>query len=160
MQDNYQPQPQAQLQTHVQKQEQKEVDSLKDELSRLNIKQLRLFGKDLNGLGLNELRLLEHQLNEGLLAIKDMKVLEYKSSTHDEIVTSASTKVKINPMKARQPLMEHFLDSIFVSLYDISVFGRDIDTAIASMIQRVVEQLNEEDDSYEKTKSKYIVTVG
>nr|XP_009782520.1 PREDICTED: agamous-like MADS-box protein AGL15 [Nicotiana sylvestris]XP_016485253.1 PREDICTED: agamous-like MADS-box protein AGL15 [Nicotiana tabacum] len=73
MQDNYQPQPQAQLQTHVQKQEQKEVDSLKDELSRLNIKQLRLFGKDLNGLGLNELRLLEHQLNEGLLAIKDMK---------------------------------------------------------------------------------------
>ncbi|XP_009787834.1 agamous-like MADS-box protein AGL15 [Nicotiana tabacum] len=71
--DNKQPQPQAQLQKHVQKQEQKEVDSLKDELSKLKIKQMRLLGKDLNGLGLSELRLLEHQLNEGLLAIKDRK---------------------------------------------------------------------------------------
>ncbi|KAK4372055.1 hypothetical protein RND71_007439 [Anisodus tanguticus] len=69
--DNEQPQPQQQ--THVLKQEQKEVDSLKDELSKLKIKQLRLLGKDLNGIGLNELRLLEHQLNEGLLAIKDRK---------------------------------------------------------------------------------------
>lgn len=33
----------------------------------------RLLGKDLNGMGLNELRLLEHQLNEGLLAIKERK---------------------------------------------------------------------------------------
>ncbi|XP_060217408.1 agamous-like MADS-box protein AGL15 isoform X1 [Lycium barbarum] len=69
--DNEQPQPQQQ--THVLKQEQKEVDSLKDELSKLKIKQLRLLGKDLNGMGLNELRLLEHQLNEGLLAIKERK---------------------------------------------------------------------------------------
>ncbi|XP_059311652.1 agamous-like MADS-box protein AGL15 isoform X2 [Lycium ferocissimum] len=65
--------PQPQQQTHVLKQEQKEVDSLKDELSKLKIKQLRLLGKDLNGMGLNELRLLEHQLNEGLLAIKERK---------------------------------------------------------------------------------------
>ncbi|XP_055817919.1 agamous-like MADS-box protein AGL15 isoform X2 [Solanum dulcamara] len=66
-------QPQLQQQTHVLKQEQKEVDSLKDELSKLKTKQLRLLGKDLNGMGLNELRLLEHQLNEGLLAIKERK---------------------------------------------------------------------------------------
>ncbi|CAN4110268.1 unnamed protein product [Withania somnifera] len=66
-------QPQLQQQTHMLKQEQKEVDSLKDELSKLKTKQLRLSGKDLNGMGLNELRLLEHQLNEGLLAIKERK---------------------------------------------------------------------------------------
>ncbi|KAK4738160.1 hypothetical protein R3W88_001857 [Solanum pinnatisectum] len=66
-------QPQSQQQTHVLKQEQKEVDSLKDELAKLKTKQLRLLGKDLNGMGLNELRLLEHQLNEGLLAIKERK---------------------------------------------------------------------------------------
>ncbi|XP_006345394.1 agamous-like MADS-box protein AGL15 [Solanum tuberosum] len=66
-------QPQSQQQTHVLKQEQKEVDSLKDELAKLKMKQLRLLGKDLNGMGLNELRLLEHQLNEGLLAIKERK---------------------------------------------------------------------------------------
>ncbi|KAG5627574.1 hypothetical protein H5410_012792 [Solanum commersonii] len=70
-QDNEQPQ--LQQQTHVLKQEQKEVDSLKDELAKLKTKQLRLLGKDLNGMGLNELRLLEHQLNEGLLAIKERK---------------------------------------------------------------------------------------
>ncbi|KAL3348414.1 hypothetical protein AABB24_021864 [Solanum stoloniferum] len=66
-------QPQSQQQTHVLKQEQKEVNSLKDELAKLKTKQLRLLGKDLNGMGLNELRLLEHQLNEGLLAIKERK---------------------------------------------------------------------------------------
>ncbi|KAF3626637.1 hypothetical protein T459_02611 [Capsicum annuum] len=66
-------QPQSQQQTHFLKQEQKEVDSLKDELAKLKTKQLRLLGKDLNGMGLNELRLLEHQLNEGLLAIKERK---------------------------------------------------------------------------------------
>ncbi|XP_049350245.1 agamous-like MADS-box protein AGL15 isoform X2 [Solanum verrucosum] len=66
-------QPQLQQQTHVLKQEQREVDSLKDELAKLKTKQLRLLGKDLNGMGLNELRLLEHQLNEGLLAIKERK---------------------------------------------------------------------------------------
>ncbi|KAG5627578.1 hypothetical protein H5410_012796 [Solanum commersonii] len=70
-QDNEQPQ--LQQQTHVLKQEQKEMDSLKGELAKLKTKQLRLLGKDLNGMGLNELRLLEHQLNEGLLAIKERK---------------------------------------------------------------------------------------
>nr|ABD77426.1 MADS-box protein 9 [Petunia x hybrida] len=70
LEDNEQPQP---LQTYVPKQEQKEMDILKDELSKLKMDQLRLLGKDLSGMGLNELRLLEHQLNEGLLAIKDRK---------------------------------------------------------------------------------------
>ncbi|XP_059285690.1 uncharacterized protein LOC132039164 [Lycium ferocissimum] len=69
--DNEQPQPQ--LQTPVLKQELKEVDSLKDEVSKLKIKQLQLLVKDLNGMGLNELWLLEHQLMEGLLAVKNRK---------------------------------------------------------------------------------------
>ncbi|GLU00328.1 hypothetical protein SLE2022_177050 [Rubroshorea leprosula] len=51
----------------------KEADSLKDELAKLQKKQLRLLGKDLTGLSLKELQLLEQQLNEGLLSVKERK---------------------------------------------------------------------------------------
>ncbi|XP_031128735.1 MADS-box transcription factor 23-like isoform X2 [Ipomoea triloba] len=50
-----------------------EVEVLSDEISKLKSKQLLFLGKDLKGMGLNELRELEHQLHEGLLGIKSRK---------------------------------------------------------------------------------------
>ncbi|GAV57730.1 K-box domain-containing protein, partial [Cephalotus follicularis] len=56
------------------KQDTKELDVLKDENAKLQMKQLRLLGKDLAGLNLKELQQLEQQLNEGLSAVKKKKV--------------------------------------------------------------------------------------
>ncbi|XP_075647048.1 agamous-like MADS-box protein AGL15 [Castanea sativa] len=57
----------------AEKQESKELDVLKDEVARLQMKQLRLLGKDLTGVGLKELQHIEQQLSEGILAVKEKK---------------------------------------------------------------------------------------
>ncbi|KAL7083650.1 hypothetical protein ACP275_14G176300 [Erythranthe tilingii] len=59
-----------------QKQEQTEpheADFFRGEIEKLRIKQLQLLGKNLDGMGLQELSALEQQLNEGLICIKDRK---------------------------------------------------------------------------------------
>ncbi|CAK9147523.1 unnamed protein product [Ilex paraguariensis] len=60
------------------KEESKEVDILKEEIMELKSKQLQLLGKDFSGVGLKELQHLEHQLNEGLLSVKQRKVEELR----------------------------------------------------------------------------------
>ncbi|CAA0816582.1 Agamous-like MADS-box protein AGL15 [Striga hermonthica] len=50
-----------------------ETDALKVEIENLKLKQLQLLGKDLTGMGLQELHALERQLNEGLWCIKERK---------------------------------------------------------------------------------------
>ncbi|KAH6765872.1 hypothetical protein C2S52_016855 [Perilla frutescens var. hirtella] len=54
-------------------QQPKEVDVLKEEIEKLKLKQLRLLGKDLTGMSSQELHLLERQLSEGLICIKERK---------------------------------------------------------------------------------------
>lgn len=54
-------------------QQPKEADILKEEIENLKLKQLRLLGKDLTGMSSQELHLLERQLNEGLICIKERK---------------------------------------------------------------------------------------
>ncbi|XP_057790035.1 agamous-like MADS-box protein AGL15 [Salvia miltiorrhiza] len=51
----------------------KEADILKEEIEKLKLKQLRLMGKDLTGMSSQELHLLERQLSEGLMCIKERK---------------------------------------------------------------------------------------
>ncbi|XP_044492388.1 agamous-like MADS-box protein AGL15 [Mangifera indica] len=51
----------------------KEVEALKDDIAKLQMKQLQLMGKDLNGLSFNDLQLLEQQLHEGMLLVKKKK---------------------------------------------------------------------------------------
>ncbi|XP_074308401.1 agamous-like MADS-box protein AGL15 isoform X2 [Silene latifolia] len=53
--------------------EAKEIDFLKDEITKLQMGQMRLQGKELSGLSLKDLQQLEKQLNEGLLAVKAKK---------------------------------------------------------------------------------------
>ncbi|KAL1545244.1 agamous-like MADS-box protein AGL15 [Salvia divinorum] len=51
----------------------KETDVLNVEIEKLKLKQLQLMGKDLTGMSSQELHLLERQLNEGLICIKERK---------------------------------------------------------------------------------------
>ncbi|KAL6560515.1 hypothetical protein OROGR_004074 [Orobanche gracilis] len=55
------------------KEQPNETAGLKEEIEMLKLKQLRLLGKDLMGMGLPELHVLERQLNEGLWCIKERK---------------------------------------------------------------------------------------
>ncbi|KAH1224991.1 Agamous-like MADS-box protein AGL15 [Glycine max] len=55
------------------KEDSKMVEILREEIEKLETKQLQLVGKDLTGLGLKELQNLEQQLNEGLLSVKARK---------------------------------------------------------------------------------------
>ncbi|PPD79976.1 hypothetical protein GOBAR_DD23090 [Gossypium barbadense] len=52
----------------------KEADNLKDEVAKLQMKQLQLLGKNLTSVSLKELEVLEQQLSEGLLSVKEKKV--------------------------------------------------------------------------------------
>ncbi|KAK6933922.1 Transcription factor, K-box [Dillenia turbinata] len=51
----------------------KEADTLKDEIVKLQLRQLQLMGKELDGLSLKELQHLEQQLSEGLVCVKERK---------------------------------------------------------------------------------------
>ncbi|KAL8095373.1 MADS-box transcription factor 23 isoform X3 [Apium graveolens] len=50
-----------------------EVDALKLEIAKLQKVYRRMMGKELEGLNYKELQHLEHQLNEGILSVKDRK---------------------------------------------------------------------------------------
>ncbi|XWS56289.1 hypothetical protein CRYUN_Cryun09bG0073100 [Craigia yunnanensis] len=50
-----------------------DVNALKEEYLRLRAAYMQLNGKELDGLSFNELQELEHQLNEGILSVKDQK---------------------------------------------------------------------------------------
>ncbi|XP_050212075.1 agamous-like MADS-box protein AGL15 [Mercurialis annua] len=63
----------ARIEYKPEKQSLKEVDVLKEEITKLQAKQLKLLGKDLAGMDLKELQHLEQQLNEGLLCVKEKK---------------------------------------------------------------------------------------
>ncbi|KAL1324711.1 hypothetical protein HN51_034866 [Arachis hypogaea] len=57
----------------AEKEDSKMVEALKDEIAKLERKQLWLLGKDMTGLSIKELQHLEQQLNQGLLAVKERK---------------------------------------------------------------------------------------
>ncbi|PIN16067.1 MADS box transcription factor [Handroanthus impetiginosus] len=50
-----------------------EINALKDEIEKLQLKHSRMMGKELEGLTYDELRNLEQQLTEGILSVKDRK---------------------------------------------------------------------------------------
>ncbi|XP_011025507.1 PREDICTED: agamous-like MADS-box protein AGL15 isoform X2 [Populus euphratica] len=64
---------QPKIEYKAEKPDLKEVDVLKEEIAKLQVKQSRLSGMDLTGLSLKDLQQLEKQLNEGLLFVKEKK---------------------------------------------------------------------------------------
>ncbi|KAE8677466.1 Agamous-like MADS-box protein AGL15 [Hibiscus syriacus] len=68
--------PEIPLMEHkAEKQDSKETENLKDEVAKLQMKQLQLLGKNLTSMSLKELEVLEQQLSEGLLSVKEKKVV-------------------------------------------------------------------------------------
>ncbi|XVF73587.1 hypothetical protein PTKIN_Ptkin12aG0214100 [Pterospermum kingtungense] len=63
----------AQVEEKAEKQDSKKADNLKDEIAKLEMEQLQLSGKNLTSMSFKELQLLEQQLNEGLLSVKEKK---------------------------------------------------------------------------------------
>ncbi|MBA0763601.1 hypothetical protein Gotri_013028 [Gossypium trilobum] len=63
----------ALVENKAEKQVCKEADNLKDEVAKLQMKQLQLLGKNLTSVSLKELEVLEQQLSEGLLSVKEKK---------------------------------------------------------------------------------------
>ncbi|MCD7457212.1 hypothetical protein HAX54_034477 [Datura stramonium] len=59
-----------------------EVNTLKDEVARLRQVTGRMMGKELDGLDFKELQQLEHQLTEGILSIKNKKVINPSFSSY------------------------------------------------------------------------------
>lgn len=51
----------------------KELDLLKDEVAKLQMKQMHILGRDLDGLNMKELQQLEQQLISGLSSVKERK---------------------------------------------------------------------------------------
>ncbi|KAL3534369.1 hypothetical protein ACH5RR_002830 [Cinchona calisaya] len=52
---------------------QHQVNALKSEVAKLQLVQRQMAGKELGGLNFQELQHIEHQLHEGILAVKDRK---------------------------------------------------------------------------------------
>ncbi|KAJ4969864.1 hypothetical protein NE237_002963 [Protea cynaroides] len=61
------------VQYEPERQQSKEVNILKDEIAKLQMTQLRMMGKELNGLSFKDLQQLEHQLSEAILSVKGKK---------------------------------------------------------------------------------------
>ncbi|PPD96679.1 hypothetical protein GOBAR_DD06293 [Gossypium barbadense] len=59
-----------------------DVSALKEEYLKLRAAYMRLNGKELEGLSFKEVQQLEHQLNEGILSVK-----EHRWETHHHVVT-------------------------------------------------------------------------
>ncbi|KAE8661203.1 protein MIZU-KUSSEI 1-like [Hibiscus syriacus] len=51
-----------------------DINTLKEEYLRLRSAYMRLNGKELEGVSFKELQQLEHQLNEGMLSVRQHKV--------------------------------------------------------------------------------------
>ncbi|GMY18815.1 agamous-like MADS-box protein AGL18 isoform X1 [Fagus crenata] len=65
--------PQQSSDEHAKEQPQDDVDALKNELARLRLEYKRMLGKDLDELSFKDLQLLEDQMSEGILAVKEKK---------------------------------------------------------------------------------------
>ncbi|KAI4333071.1 hypothetical protein L6164_017922 [Bauhinia variegata] len=98
--------------------ESKVVEILKDEIAKLERKQLQLMGKDLTGLSLKELQHLEQQINEGLLSIKErkeevlMEQLEQSRVQEQKAMLENETlRRQVEELRCLFPLTEHVVPS-------------------------------------------------
>ncbi|WCJ18585.1 Agamous-like MADS-box protein AGL15 [Euphorbia peplus] len=115
----------ARIEYQPEKQESKEVDILKEEISKLREKQSRLLGKDLNGLSLKELQHLEQQLSEGLLCVKEKKEqllveqLEHSRAQEQRAMLENETlRKQVEELRGFLPSSDHSVPS-YLEYYSI-----------------------------------------
>ncbi|GAB2289008.1 hypothetical protein Dimus_023310 [Dionaea muscipula] len=82
----------------------KELENLRNELAKLQVKQTQLSGKQLAGLSFKELQQLEEQLHDGLLSVKDRK--EKLLMEQLEISRSKEQKAQLENEKLRRQIAE------------------------------------------------------
>ncbi|XP_043723510.1 agamous-like MADS-box protein AGL15 [Telopea speciosissima] len=106
------------VQYEAERQQSKEVNILKDEIAKLRMTHLRMMGKELKGLSLKDLQHLEHQLSEGVLAVKDRKeqlLLEQleKSRLQEQrvMVENETLRKQVEELKSLAPSTEHPMPS-------------------------------------------------
>ncbi|XP_022152605.1 agamous-like MADS-box protein AGL15 isoform X4 [Momordica charantia] len=125
----------------VEKQEHEEVDILRDEITTLQMKQLQLLGKDLTGLGFKELQNLEQQLNEGLLMVKEKKLLmEQLEQSREQraMLENETLRRQVNELRCLFPPVDCPLPAYleYCSLEQKNIGLRSPDAACNSEIER------------------------
>ncbi|KAK8305773.1 hypothetical protein V6Z11_D03G083900 [Gossypium hirsutum] len=72
-----------------------DVSALKEEYLKLRAAYMRLNGKELEGLSFKEVQQLEHQLNEGILSVKEHKISlrSYRLGDRQQLVTLSLSTV-------------------------------------------------------------------
>ncbi|KAE8727479.1 Agamous-like MADS-box protein AGL15 [Hibiscus syriacus] len=118
--------PEIPLMEHkAEKQDSKETENLKDEVAKLQMKQLHLLGKNLTSMSLKELDVLEQQLSEGLSSVKEKKVeqvlmeqLEQSRTQVEELKGFfasadhlAQSYFEYYPVEGKNSLMSHIIPS-------------------------------------------------
>ncbi|KAK4285450.1 hypothetical protein QN277_002145 [Acacia crassicarpa] len=108
----------AVVECKTEKEDPKTVETLKDEIAKLEKKQLRLMGKDLAGLSLKELHQLEQQLNEALFSVKEKKeellVEQLEQSRVQEqraILENETLRRQVEELRCLFPITEHVVPS-------------------------------------------------
>ncbi|CAN1822911.1 Agamous-like MADS-box protein AGL15 [Linum perenne] len=96
------------------KQDPKELDVLKEEIAKLQMEQMRLLGKDLNGMSLKELQQLEHQLNDGLSRVKNKK--EKLLMEQLELSRVEEQRAKLENETLRRQVRSYIIEYIILSL--------------------------------------------
>ncbi|XP_077241695.1 AGAMOUS-like 15 isoform X2 [Tasmannia lanceolata] len=96
----------------VEKRHSKELNILKDEVRKLRMTHLQMMGKDLVGLSLSELQHLEHQLNEGILSVKDRKLLleqleQSRLQERQAMLENESLRKQVAELRGQLPSTEH-----------------------------------------------------
>ncbi|XP_068658234.1 agamous-like MADS-box protein AGL15 isoform X2 [Aristolochia californica] len=139
----------------TEKQQCKEINTLRDEIRKLQTVNLQMMGKELTGLTLNELQHLEHQLNEGMLSVKQRKeqiLLEQLEQSRlqeqratlenaslrkqvDELrgfrsSTSLASYLEINPFDRRKPLIKTDDTNSDMMCNDTFQMQRESDTSL------------------------------
>ncbi|XP_054814321.1 agamous-like MADS-box protein AGL15 [Prosopis cineraria] len=108
----------AVMECKTEKEDPKTVQTLKDEILKLEKKQLRLLGKDLTGLNLKELHQLEQQLNEALFSVKEkkeellMEQLEQSRVQEQRAMLENETlRRQVEELRCLFPITEHVVPS-------------------------------------------------
>ncbi|KAL6981076.1 hypothetical protein U1Q18_022707 [Sarracenia purpurea var. burkii] len=139
-----------------QTQESKEVDILKEEITKLKIKQLyvlftgdrnqisnakqfQLLGKDLTSMSLKELQHLEEQLNEGLLSVKQRKEQLLVDQIEQSKVQEQKTMLENETLRkqANRILLKNNL------LFMVLSFGGDLTFDVAGFLVNMKLQVEE-----------------
>ncbi|GAB2216525.1 hypothetical protein Droror1_Dr00024300 [Drosera rotundifolia] len=98
----------------------KELEILRNEFAELKARQMQLSGKKLDGLGLEELQMLEKQLHDGLLSVVERKekllteqLKQAKLKEQNAQLENERLRTQISELKRRLPATEEttlFLD--------------------------------------------------